>query len=155
MQPAINQPAFPTLAACASSPDEDPRFAAAFCLGPMRACDSRSSAGMTADSSLADLARDLNPRDIGPLRSLAFKNRVPGFVPSSFAPDGRTIGLASITLAGNGIDAQATGDLGPAALPFIPARESPDGSPLLVLVHEVSDSTTIVRIEPAAPAPPA
>jgi hypothetical protein len=43
----------------------------------------------------------------------------------------------------------AAGDLGPEALLFIPAERSPIGSPLLVLTHETSDSTTIFQIDPA------
>jgi hypothetical protein len=43
----------------------------------------------------------------------------------------------------------AAGDLGPESVLFIPATRSPISRPLLVLVHEVSDSTTIFRIDPA------
>jgi hypothetical protein len=43
----------------------------------------------------------------------------------------------------------AAGDLGPESVLFIPAATSPIDRPLLVLVHEVSDSTTIFRIDPA------
>jgi DNA-binding beta-propeller fold protein YncE len=37
-------------------------------------------------------------------------------------------------------------DLGPEGLLFIPAEESPDGTPLLVVSNEVSGTTTVVRI---------
>jgi hypothetical protein len=44
------------------------------------------------------------------------------------------------TLAGT------VGDLGPEGLTFIPAEESPQGRPLLVVANEVSGSTTVFEI---------
>ncbi len=39
-----------------------------------------------------------------------------------------------------------TGDRGPEGVVFIPARQSPNGKPLLVLGHEVSGTTTILQL---------
>ena len=41
----------------------------------------------------------------------------------------------------------AAGDLGPEGLVFIPASQSPDGTPLLVVGNEVSGSTAVYRIK--------
>ncbi|GHF43237.1 hypothetical protein HNQ07_002006 [Deinococcus metalli] len=40
----------------------------------------------------------------------------------------------------------AAGDLGPEGLLFIPADQSPDGQPILVVANEVSGSTTLYRV---------
>jgi DNA-binding beta-propeller fold protein YncE len=40
------------------------------------------------------------------------------------------------------------GDLEPEGVLFIPAEQAPEGKTLVVLVHEVSDSTTLYRVEP-------
>ncbi|MEF2280076.1 hypothetical protein V3W47_17425 [Deinococcus sp. YIM 134068] len=40
----------------------------------------------------------------------------------------------------------SAGDLGPEGLLFIPAADSPDGQPLLVVANEVSGSTTLSRV---------
>ncbi|MEW6765454.1 MAG: choice-of-anchor I family protein [Pseudomonadota bacterium] len=42
-----------------------------------------------------------------------------------------------------------TGDLGPEGLAFIPADQSPNGYPLLVVGNEISGTTTVYRIEGA------
>ena len=39
-----------------------------------------------------------------------------------------------------------TGDLGPEALTFIPAAQSPNGKPLLVVGHEVSGTAAVYEI---------
>lgn len=39
-----------------------------------------------------------------------------------------------------------TGDLGPEALSFIPAAQSPNGKPLLVVGHEVSGTAAVYEI---------
>ena len=44
-------------------------------------------------------------------------------------------------------DCAQAGDLEPEGVLFIPASNAPTGVPLIVLVHEVSDSTTLYRIE--------
>jgi hypothetical protein len=41
----------------------------------------------------------------------------------------------------------AAGDLGPEGVLFIPRSRSPIRAPLLVMTHEISDSTTILKIE--------
>ena len=41
----------------------------------------------------------------------------------------------------------AAGDLGPEGVLFIPRSQSPIRAPLLVMTHEISDSTTILKIE--------
>lgn len=43
------------------------------------------------------------------------------------------------------------GDLGPEGLLFIPAEESPNGQPLLVVAHEVSGSTVIFQVQGTHP----
>ena len=45
-------------------------------------------------------------------------------------------------------DCAAVGDLEPEALLFIPAADSPNGAPLLVVTHEQSDSVTILQLDP-------
>ena len=40
----------------------------------------------------------------------------------------------------------ATGDRGPEGLAFIPASQSPNGKPLLIVGHEVSGTTTVLQI---------
>ncbi len=44
------------------------------------------------------------------------------------------------------------GDLGPEGITFIPARQSPDGHPMLAVANEVSGTTTLYRIEDHRPA---
>ncbi len=44
-------------------------------------------------------------------------------------------------------DCAAAGDLEPEGVLFIPASDAPTGEPLIALVHEVSDSITLYRIE--------
>lgn len=39
------------------------------------------------------------------------------------------------------------GDLGPEGIEFIPAAESPNGRPLLLVANEVSGSLTVIEIE--------
>src|SRR5690606_41796713 len=46
-------------------------------------------------------------------------------------------------IPGNGVDA---GDLGPEGLAFVPAANSPDGKPYLVVGSEVSGTTTVYEI---------
>jgi 5'-nucleotidase len=41
----------------------------------------------------------------------------------------------------------SAGDLGPEGVLFIPRSRSPIRAPLLVMTHEISDSTTILKIE--------
>jgi len=38
------------------------------------------------------------------------------------------------------------GDLGPEGLAFVPAHESPNGAPLLLVANEVSGTTTVFEI---------
>jgi hypothetical protein len=40
----------------------------------------------------------------------------------------------------------STGDRGPEGLSFIPAEQSPNGKPLLIVGHEVSGTTTVMQI---------
>ena len=42
--------------------------------------------------------------------------------------------------------AAGTGDLGPEGLTFIPARESPNGQPMLVAANEISGTVTLYAI---------
>ncbi len=44
-------------------------------------------------------------------------------------------------------DCAASGDLGPEGVLFIPKDASPIDAPLIVVVHEVSDSTTVYRVD--------
>jgi hypothetical protein len=44
-------------------------------------------------------------------------------------------------------EAGTAGDLGPEGITFIPAKQSPDGQPMLAVANEVSGSTTLYRIE--------
>jgi hypothetical protein len=41
----------------------------------------------------------------------------------------------------------AAGDLGPECIKFVPADESPNGAPILIVGNEVSGTTTIYSIE--------
>jgi hypothetical protein len=43
-------------------------------------------------------------------------------------------------------EAGTAGDLAPEGIAFIPAHESPDGSPMLAVANEVSGTTTLYRI---------
>lgn len=45
------------------------------------------------------------------------------------------------------IDTSAAGDLGPEGMAFIPAENSPNGSPLLLVGNEISGSTAIFQID--------
>ena len=40
----------------------------------------------------------------------------------------------------------ATGDRGPEGLAFIPASQSPNGKPLLIVGHEVSGTTVVLQV---------
>lgn len=44
----------------------------------------------------------------------------------------------------------AVGDIEPESLLFIPADQSPDGRPLLVVTHEQTDSVTLLELQPTA-----
>ena len=44
-------------------------------------------------------------------------------------------------------DCAEAGDLGPEGALFIPRADSPIDAPLVVVVHEVSDSTTVYRVD--------
>ena len=44
-------------------------------------------------------------------------------------------------------DCPLAGDLGPEGVTFIPRSQSPIRAPLLIMSHEVSDTTTILKIE--------
>ena len=46
--------------------------------------------------------------------------------------------------------AAGLGDMGAEGLTFVPAHESPTGSALLIVANEVSGSTTVYEVEPAA-----
>ncbi len=48
----------------------------------------------------------------------------------------------------NGASNPAARDLGPESISFIPAGESPNGKPLLIVGNEVSGTTTIFEINP-------
>jgi hypothetical protein len=39
-----------------------------------------------------------------------------------------------------------TGDLGPEGLTFIPARQSPNGKPLLIVGNEVSGTVSVLQV---------
>src|SRR5690606_37160828 len=49
------------------------------------------------------------------------------------------------------IEMDQAGDLGPEGLVFIPAKDSPNAKPLLVVGHEVSGSTTIYQVNLKSP----
>lgn len=62
--------------------------------------------------------------------------------------DGRVAGFASNRSTDTGADAEAgeAGDLGPEGVLFVPAEDSPNGEPLLVVGNEVSGTTTIWQV---------
>ena len=62
--------------------------------------------------------------------------------------DGRVAGFASNRSTDTGADAEAgaAGDLGPEGVLFVPADDSPNGEPLLVVGNEVSGTTTIWQV---------
>jgi hypothetical protein len=45
-----------------------------------------------------------------------------------------------------GANLEKAGDLGPEGILFVPAAQSPDGTPLLVVANEVSGTATIYRV---------
>ncbi len=49
------------------------------------------------------------------------------------------------------VEAGTAGDLGPEGLTFIPAHQSPNGEPLLVVANEVSGSTAIYSVTAVGP----
>ena len=49
------------------------------------------------------------------------------------------------------VEASTAGDLGPEGLTFIPAHQSPNGEPLLVVANEVSGSTAIYSVTAVGP----
>jgi hypothetical protein len=44
------------------------------------------------------------------------------------------------------VNLATVGDLGPEGLVFVPARQSPNGQPLLIVGNEVSGTTAVLRL---------
>ena len=44
-------------------------------------------------------------------------------------------------------EAGSAGDLGPEGVEFVPAADSPNGKPLLIVAHEISGSVAVFQID--------